>query len=203
MLSQNKREKGEYSMTRNIRTIKADAKESLKGNLGTSFLAEITGDAISAVACAIPFAGLLVAGPLSVGIANIYNKNTDHEKPRFIDLFSGFKENFGENFLIAIVKTIFLILWTLLFIIPGIIKAHSYAMTEYLMARENDLTAMEAIQKSRTLMSGNKMRLFLLNLSFIGWILLLIVSCGLAAFYVVPYMKTANTEFFNDIYFAE
>ena len=68
-------------MTRNIRTIKADAKESLKGNLGTSFLGEIAGDAISAVACTIVFGGLLVGGPLSVGKARIYNKNTDHEKP--------------------------------------------------------------------------------------------------------------------------
>ena len=120
-----------------------------------------------------------------------------------MDLFSGFKENFGENFLLGIVKGIFLVLWTLLFIIPGIVKSFSYAMTEYLMARETDLTAMEAIQKSRMLMKGNKMRLFMLDLSFIGWILLVIVSFGLAAFYVVPYMRTAKTEFFNDIYFAE
>lgn len=190
-------------MKRNIGTIKTDAKASLNGNLGISFLAEIAGDAITAIACAIPFGGLLVAGPLSVGQATIYMKNTDHEKPGFLDLFSSFKENFGETFLLGIVKGIFIFLWSMLFIIPGIIKCYSYAITEYLMARETDLTAMEAIQKSRALMKGNKMRLFLLQMSFIGWILLVIVSLGLAAFYVVPYMNTAKTEFFNDIYFAE
>lgn len=190
-------------MKRNISTIKADAKDSLKGNLGTSFLAEIAGAAIATVACAIPFGGMLVTGPLSVGQANIYNKNTDHTKPRFRDLFAGFTENFGETFLLGIVKSIFILLWSLLFIIPGIIKSYSYAMTEYLMARDTELTAMEAIQNSRALMKGNKMRLFLLQLSFIGWILLVVVSLGLASFYVVPYMRTAETEFFNDIYFAE
>lgn len=189
-------------MARNFSTIKADAKANLKGNLGTSFLAEIAGDAIVSVVSLIPFGGMLVTGPLNVGKAGIYTMNTDQQKPGFTDLFNGFRQNFGETFLLGIVKSIFLMLWTLLFIIPGIIKCYSYAMAEYLMARESDLTAMEAIQKSRTLMAGNKMRLFMLNLSFIGWILLMIVTFGIAAFYAVPYMKTAKTEFFNDIYFA-
>lgn len=190
-------------MTRTIHTIKHDARDSLKGNLGISLLAEVVGSAIHLVAGIIPFGGLLVRGSLAVGIEEIYIKNTDHNMPEFKDLFNGFKENFGENFLLGVVKDIFIFLWSLLFLIPGIVKAYSYAMTEYLMAREKDLTAMEAIQKSRMLMKGNKMRLFLLNLSFIGWIFLTIVTFGIAAIYVVPYMNTAKTEFFNDIYYAE
>ncbi|MCQ2511271.1 MAG: DUF975 family protein [Lachnospiraceae bacterium] len=190
-------------MKRTFSTIKADAKVSLSGNLGTSFLAEIAGKSITAIACAVPFGGLLVGGPLAVATAEIYTKNTDHNKPQFLDLFNGFRENFGENFLLGILKSVFIFLWTMLFIIPGFVKMYSYAMTEYLMARDKNLTAMEAIKTSRELMHGNKMRLFMLNLSFIGWILLTIVTFGIAAIYVKPYMSTARTEFFNDIYFAE
>ncbi|MDO4617541.1 MAG: DUF975 family protein [Lachnospiraceae bacterium] len=187
---------------RNFSEIKASARKNLKGNLGTSFLAEVAGTSINMVATIIPFGGTIISGPIDVGTQGIYVKNTDQEKPRFLDLFNGFKENFGENFLMRLVKSIFIFLWSLLFIIPGLVKSYSYAMTEYLMARNQGMTAMEAIRESRRLMNGNKMRLFLLNLSFIGWTLLLGVTLGLAAFYVVPYMKTAKTEFFNDIYFA-
>ncbi len=190
-------------MKRKVSEIKASAKESLKGNLGTSFLAEIAGDAISVAAHIIPFAGCIVSGPLMIGTAGIYVKNTDHEKPVFKDLFRGFVENFGENFLLGLVKGLFIFLWSLLLIIPGIIKAYAYAMSEYLMVRERDLTAMDALKKSRTLMKGHKMQLFVLELSFLGWILAVIATLGIASIYVVPYMKTAKTEFFNDIYYAE
>ncbi len=190
-------------MTRTFKEIKNDAKNSLKGNLGTSFLAELAGTSISLVSRLIPFGGMLVEGPLNIGTEGIYIKNTDHGKPKFGDLFNGFKENFGENFLLALVKTLFTFLWTLLFIIPGIVKHYGYAMSEYLMARNTELTAMEALEKSQLLMKGRKMRLFLLNLSFIGWDLLVILTLGIASIYVVPYQKTAKTEFFNDLYFAE
>ncbi|MDO4617546.1 MAG: DUF975 family protein [Lachnospiraceae bacterium] len=190
-------------MKRNFSEIKASARESLKGNLGTSLLAVIAGNALNMISTVIPFGGLITCGPLSVGIEGIYVKDTDRETPKFRDLFLGFKENFGENFLLGLVKRIFLLLWTLLFIIPGVIKGYSYAMTEYLMARNSELTAMDAIRESRRLMNGNKMRLFLLELSFIGWILLAIATLGLASLYVVPYMKTAKIEFYNDIYFAD
>ncbi len=189
-------------MTRKVSEIKTSAKESLKGNLGTSFLAEIAGDAISAVSHLIPFAGCIISGPLMVGTAGIYTKNTDHEKPAFKDLFRGFTENFGENFLLGLLKGLFIALWSLLLIIPGIIKGYAYAMSEYLMVRERDLTAMEAMKRSQILMKGHKMQLFVLELSFIGWVLITILTLGIASIYTVPYMKTAKTEFFNDIYYA-
>lgn len=190
-------------MKRTVKEIKMSAKESLKGNWGTSFLAEVAGTAICAVASWIPFGSMIVGGPLEVGVTGIYCKNTDYEKPAFRNLFDGFKENLGENFLLGLLKNIFIFLWSLLFIIPGIVKAYSYSMAEYLMVRNRNLTAMEALSESRRLMKGNKMRLFGLKLSFIGWILLTIVTLGIAAVYVVPYMNSAVVEFYNDIYFAE
>lgn len=190
-------------MRRTTSEMKRSAKENLKGNLGTCFLVEVAGTALTAVASWIPFAGLIVRGPLSVGTQEAYCKCTDHEKASFKHLFAGFKDNLGENFLLGLVKGIFIFMWALLFLIPGIVKTYSYAMAEYLMTREKDLTAMEAISESRRLMKGNKMRLFILKLSFIGWILLTIATLGMAAFYVVPYMNMAVTEFFNDIYYAE
>ncbi len=190
-------------MIRTNRELKYDAKKSLEGNVGTSFLAEIAGDAMLLTSKIIPLGNMLIAGPISVGIAGVYTKNTDHTKPEFKDLFSGFRENFGENFLLGIVKGLFIVLWSLLFIIPGFIMSYGYAMAEYLMVRDTDLTAMEALRLSRRLMKGRKARLFLLDLSFLGWILLTILTLGIASIYTVPYIKTARTEFFNDLYYEE
>lgn len=189
-------------MNRTTGEIKASAKDSLRGNLGTSFLAEIATTAIECIACCVPFGGTIVSGPLKVGKANIYCKNTDRERSVFTDLFSGFRENVGENFFLGIVKSLFIFLWSLLFLVPGIVKAYSYAMAEYLMVRDPSLTAMEAMNVSKQMMKGNKLRLFTLHLSFLGWILLMILTAGIAGIYVIPYMNTASTEFFNDIYYT-
>lgn len=187
---------------RKIGELKAGAKGSLQGNFGTCLLAELVGSAIKAVSVVIPFGPLLISGPIDVGIAGLFAACTDHEKPQFSDMFQGFRENFGENFLLGLLKSLFLFLWGLLFIIPGLVKSYSYAMVEYLMAREPDLSATEALKLSCDLMHGNKMKLFLLDLSFIGWILLVILTVGIAAFYVEPYRKMSHTEFFNDIFYS-
>lgn len=107
------------------------------------------------------------------------------------------------NFNIAKVlfsRDISVFLWTLLFIIPGIIKAYQYAAIEYILAVRPDIDAKEAKRLSKVLMDGNKMRLFVLSLSFFGWTLLAIPTAGiLNIFYVNPYMQATFVEFFSEI----
>ena len=94
---------------------------------------------------------------------------------------------------------VFTFLWSLLLVIPGIIKAYAYSMSFYILADNPELTASEALAKSQSLMRGHKMELFILELSFIGWFFLIGLTFGLAAIYVAPYMEATMANFYNSI----
>lgn len=119
-------------------------------------------------------AKFVVGGPVKMGYS-VFNLNlVDKKEAKFGNLFSCFNR-FGAGFCMNLLMGIFLFLWSLLFVIPGIIKSFSYAMTPYVLAENPRMTAKQAITKSRWLMDGNKWRLFCLNFSFIGWALLSIL----------------------------
>ena len=114
---------------------------------------------------------IVISGAGKLGYATFNLKLVDHKNASLSDLFSQFHrlwDGFCMNFLMGL----YTILWSLLFIIPGIIKEFSYAMTPYIMAEYPELTTNEAITRSREIMDGNKWRLFCLGFSFIGWSLL-------------------------------
>ena len=94
---------------------------------------------------------------------------------------------------------LFIALWTLLFILPGIVKAFSYALTPYILEENPDLSANEAIDHSRAMMKGHKFDLFYLYLSFIGWFLLSFLTLGIGFFWLIPYMYTAQAAFYEDV----
>ncbi|MBR6345812.1 MAG: DUF975 family protein [Bacteroidales bacterium] len=97
-----------------------------------------------------------------------------------------------------ILMMVFIFLWSLLFFIPGLIKAYSYAMTPYILNDNPDLSANEAIDRSRAMMKGHKFDLFYLHLSFIGWFLLCILSCGIGFLWLVPYVQGSVASFYED-----
>ncbi len=101
--------------------------------------------------------------------------------------------------LTIILQTIYIYLWTLLLIIPGIVKAYSYALTPYILADNPELSNNAAIEKSMAMMKGHKMKLFLLDLSFIGWFLLCIVTLCIATLWVAPYMYQARAVFYETL----
>ena len=116
----------------------------------------------------------IIGGAAKFGYA-IFNLNlVDGKEARFSDLFSQF-DRLGSGIIMNLLVGIFTVLWTLLFIIPGIIKSYSYSMTAFVLAEHPELSENEAITRSRELMDGNKWRLFCLMFSFIGWELLI---CG-------------------------
>jgi uncharacterized membrane protein len=94
---------------------------------------------------------------------------------------------------------VFILLWMLLLIIPGIIAALSYSMTFYIIADDETMDAMEAIDKSKAMMDGYKWKYFCLALRFVGWALLCILTLGIGFFWLMPYMQVTNAKFYEDV----
>ena len=181
--------------------LKKVGKANMKLQWGASLVALIIYSALVAVATVIPVVGnIIVIGPLTFGLYYIYHLASKGQKINYWDMFKGFETSFGETFLAQVLVSIFTVLWTLLFIIPGIIKAYSYSMTIYLQMREPGLEAMDAIHKSQEYMKGYKMKMFLLDLSYIGWDILEILTCGVLMIYVEPWKMHSKMALFNEIY---
>ncbi|MBE5940084.1 MAG: DUF975 family protein [Lachnospiraceae bacterium] len=109
----------------------------------------------------------------------------------------GFANNYKNVVNVMFFRYIYTFLWSLLFIIPGIIKSYEYRMIPYLLAENPDMTKDEAFALSKRMMDGNKWDAFVLDLSFIGWNLLSICTCGiLSIFYVNPYIYATNAELY-------
>ena len=96
-------------------------------------------------------------------------------------------------------RSIYVFLWSLLFIIPGIMASFSYAMTDYILADQPELTASEAIERSKEMMYGNRFRLFCLDLSFIGWTILCMFTLGVGNLWLTPYKNAAKAAFYREV----
>lgn len=145
------------------------------------------------------FFSIFIVGTLLVS-QSLMNLNVYRKKDfLFEDMIEPFKINYVNTLTTYLLKMVFIFLWSLLFIIPGIIKRFSYAMTEFILVDNPKLTANEAITKSKEMMNGNKWRYFLLHLSFIGWYLLSILTFGIGFVFLAPYIKAAETAFYLEL----
>ena len=143
---------------------------------------------------------IFVASPLSVGYTNaqkLLYLNADNKVTS--NMFNIVLSNYVHIFLTYLLMTVKIILWSLLLIVPGIIKSFSYAMTPYIMVDHPELSCTEAIKESEKLMNGHKFDLFYLYISFIGWFILAIVTCGIGLFWLMPYVETAQAAFYQDL----
>lgn len=147
---------------------------------------------------ALGLAAFILGGVLQLGYARFLLKQHDRQNPEFNDLFSQF-DRFGAGFAQAFLRGLYTALWSLLLIIPGIIAGLSYAMTPYIMAENPNLTASEAIRRSKELMDGHKMDLFILHLTFLGWAILCILTLNLGYLALNPYRNAAETVFYRQI----
>ena len=141
---------------------------------------------------------LFVTNAITVGVSNYFIKNTD-SKPSFGDAFSGFKVKYGRNIGTLLLVGIKTVLWTLLFIIPGIIKVYEYSIIPYILADDPEISSKDAFKKAKQMMNGNKWRLFKLEFSFIGWFILCVLTFGLGTFFLLPYINAANAEFYVEL----
>lgn len=140
---------------------------------------------------------LVIGGVIEMGWADFNLKLLNRQEPRFGTLFGQF-DRIGAGFCMVVLRGIFVFLWSLLFVIPGIIASYRYALMPYLMA-EYEMGALDAMQESKRLMDGNKARLFCLDLSFIGWNLLGVLTFGIGLLWVNPYQQAARAAFYQEI----
>jgi uncharacterized membrane protein len=143
---------------------------------------------------------ILVIGPFLVGYVNSFKKLLVEGDDRITA--NSFREGFKpywRSVWAYLFRGILITLWSLLLVIPGIIKSLSYAMTMYIVKDHPELTVNEAIDLSKDMMYGHKYDLFYLYISFIGWYLLSILTLGIGTFWLMPYIETAQASFYEDV----
>ena len=136
--------------------------------------------------------------PLEVGFINAFRKllvNLDTNLMGNTFNFSNYWRKVGG----MVWMSVLIFLWTLLFIIPGIVKAFAYSMTPFILDENPELTPVEAIHRSRMMMKGHKFDLFWLYLSFIGWGILCLFTAGIGFLWLVPYVQTAEAAFYEEV----
>lgn len=177
---------------------------ALRGNWGTVVITYLVYCAILGVCGALASIGVgavlvfVLDGPLRYGL-DYQALSVARGEPASVNDILVAKDRFADVFLAYLINSILIMLWSLLFIIPGIIQAYSYSMTFHLMRDNPKLKPDEARRESDRLMEGHKWELFCLHFSFIGWILLCSMTAGILALWVVPYMQCATAEFYETL----
>ena len=145
--------------------------------------------------------GLLVVGVVNISV-NKYFLSRSRNKIRYDNvnvLGDGLKIDLAGNVVLGLLETFLILLWSLLLIIPGVIKSYAYSMAYFVKIDNPNYTAKQALDESERLMKGNKMKLFLLDLSFIGWAFLGVLCLGVGTLWVNTYIKATYTEFYRDL----
>ena len=140
----------------------------------------------------------IVGGPVKLGYCRFLLKMQDGEDAQVGVLFSRF-DRFGDGFCLELLTSLYIMLWSLLFIIPGLVKAYAYAMAPFILEENPNMTPSEAIKASRELMDGHKFDLFCLHWSFFGWALLSVLTLGIGSLWLNPYMNAATAAFYRSI----
>ena len=143
----------------------------------------------------IVLTGSIMVGSAAYYIGIVRGNKADDLNP----LLDGVKEDFGGNLVTGLLVTLFTFLWSLLFIIPGIVKSYSYAMTYFIKKDNPGMTGQQAITESRNMMKGYKWKLFMLDLSFIGWYIVGALCLGIGTLWVTPYHQTAKAHFYEEL----
>lgn len=136
---------------------------------------------------------------LTIGLTKFMVNLIKGKEANFEMLFSKFDSSWKQTILTFLLQMIWIAIYTLLLIVPGIIKAISYSLVPYILAKGTDASASEVLDLSAKMMNGHKMDYFILNLSFIGWHILGVLTLGILELWIIPYQQTANTKFLNDI----
>jgi uncharacterized membrane protein len=141
---------------------------------------------------------LVIGGPLALGAAIFSLKLSKDENPSTSTVFDGF-QNFSNAISTYLLMIFIIIGYTLLLIIPGIIRGIAYSQVMFILAKNPGIPSIDALKQSREMMEGHKMDYFILNLSFIGWSLLCILTFGIGFLWLVPYVKVSLAHFHNEL----
>lgn len=201
------------------------ARQQLKGNWGGPILVFFLYTAIITAVSIIPIAGvialILCTGAFTLGINIYFLKFVRAQQPKIEDMFLGFKL-FGKSLGLVLLMSLIVTLWLLLGIIPGmlvminvnevigavlyillsipaIVVSFGYSQYIYILADNPDMKVTDILRTSKVMMNGYKMKYFLLGLSFIGWALLGILTFGIGYLWLMPYIHTSLTNFYEDV----
>ena len=136
---------------------------------------------------------------MEIGYSKFNLDLVDRQKEPEIGTMFGYFPHWKTMAAAKLLQTLYIVLWTMLFIIPGFIASYSYAMTSYILAEHPQLTAREAIARSKEMMEGNRGRLFCLQLSFIGWGILSAFTFGIGNLWLTPYKQAATAAFYREV----
>ena len=193
------------TQNKNAKYFRQIAWQKKDGKWGTLALIALVYTLISAACGALSaaiyiggIATILLIGPLTLGWAYVTLAVLRDKRLDVNTLFDGFKQ-YGSALALTLVNSIFIFLWSLLLIVPGIIKSYSYALSYYILADNPQITQSEARKRSIEMMKGNKWRLFCLQFSFIGWWILCLLTFGILSLWVQPYQQTAVAAFYQSL----
>lgn len=197
-----------YTSSTSNRELMSDARHGLQGNWGLVIGVTVVVGAINlalSLLANIPFVGLvfslgslLITGALNLGLAIFWISMSRTGTGSMGQAFSGF-ERFGTAFLANLLIGIFVLLWMLLLIVPGIIAVYRYSQVWYVLADNPQMDAMDALRCSKQIMRGNKWKLFCLQWRFFGWGLLCLLTCGIGFLWLGPYMSMSAAKFYEDL----
>jgi len=189
----------------NSSTIRSFARESLTGNWLNAILASMIFSGIISVVGSAYGVVFLIMGALLFGLYLYYLTLIREKIGDFNLLFKAFTFTgpnlglFGKTLGVYLLMNLFIFLWMLLLIVPGIVAAYSYRMSLYLLIDNPEIGVSEALRKSKEMMNGYKARLFYLDLSFIGWALLCVLTFGIGILWLYPYMLTSQAIFYEEL----
>ena len=139
---------------------------------------------------------VFVGGPLEVGVQKFFLGN-QQEAGNLNDLGGGFaKESYLKVVTAMFLRSLYILLWSLLFVIPGIVMGYAYQMVPYILADNPGMDSKEALARSRAMTEGHKWNMFVLDLSFLGWMLLGLVTFGIGILFVMPYVLSTRAELY-------
>lgn len=182
--------------------IRQESLAAMKDNWGMAILIGIivsTIASLSSVFYGIPT--IFVGFPVSVGLAIAFlNLVRGNNKLKIEDIFSTFNEKYyWKSVAVILLVNIYTFLWSLLLIVPGIIKCLSYSLAPYIIADNPDMSADEAINLSMKMMDGHKCQLFLIILGYIGFVLLSSILLFIPLLWLVPYYYAVQTKFYEEV----
>lgn len=186
--------------------LKSAAKAQISGKIGILFVITLIIAVISGIAGAILslipggalISSIVITPAFTLSLIRVYLNVIKGFKPQAADAFCGF-DDFWSAFKVTFLVGLFTFLWSLLFVIPGIVKGLSYSMSTYILAENKGKSALECINESKKMTEGHKLDLFVLGLSFIGWGLLCSITLGIASIWVIPYMQATYANAYNSL----
>lgn len=182
------------------------AREALDGNIfGNTWLylvlAVLVVGAVLGASSFIFIGPLLLLGPLTIGLCSytLHLLRNTERKNKVDSLLDGFRGSIVNHILVGFLVELFTALWSMLFFIPGIVKAIAYSQSFYIAIEHPEYDANTCITESRKMMNGHKWKYFCLQLSFLGWIIVGSLCLGIGTLWVSAYMQAANAAFYEDL----